>query len=132
MITIVHGIHEENKTIATTLKSTAHKKPYNWHLSVPKPLTTLVKTDTQIITHPNRANSNAADKFTSILLDEIGCTLDSFASVGSVVPYYETHKKIYSSLLQNQRTEIREWAQRQINACNYYIQHAQINEEEKL
>ena len=66
------------------------------------------------------------------VLDEIGCTLDSFASVGSVVPYYETHKKIYSSLLQNQRTEIREWAQRQINACNYYIQHAQINEEEKL
>lgn len=27
------------------------------------------------------------------VLDEIGCTLDSFASVGSVVPYYETHKK---------------------------------------
>lgn len=69
-----------------------------------------------------------ADK--NYVLDEIECTLDSFFATGSVVPYYEERKKMYSSLLQNERAEVREWAQRRINSCDYYIQHAQSVEEE--
>ena len=71
-----------------------------------------------------------ADK--DYVLEEIGCTIDSFASIGSVVPYYETRKNLYRSLLHNSRSEVREWAQRQINACDYYIQYAQTREEEKF
>lgn len=71
-----------------------------------------------------------ADK--NYVLDEIECTLDSFFATGSVVPYYEERKKMYSTLLQNERAEVREWAQRRINSCDYYIQHAQNIEEERL
>lgn len=69
-----------------------------------------------------------ADK--KYVLNEIECTLDSFFAVGSVVPYYEERKKMYSTLLQNEKSEVREWAQRRINSCDYYIQHAQSVEEE--
>ena len=48
------------------------------------------------------------------------------------MPYYETRKNLYRSLLHNSRSEVREWAQRQINACDYYIQYAQTREEEKF
>ena len=65
------------------------------------------------------------------MLDEIGCTLDSFFSVGSVVPYYEKRKKIYSSVLQHPKLVVREWAQRQIKTCEYYINNARTHEEEK-
>lgn len=71
-----------------------------------------------------------ADK--NYVLDEIECTLDSFFATGSVVPYYEERKKMYSTLLQNERAEVREWAQRRINSCDYYIQHALNIEEERL
>ena len=67
----------------------------------------------------------------SYVLDEIGCTLDSFFSVGSVVPYYEKRKKIYSSVLQHPKLVVREWAQRQIKTCEYYINNARTHEEEK-
>lgn len=66
------------------------------------------------------------------VLDEIGCTLDSFFSVGSVVPYYEKRKRIYSSILQHPKLKVREWGQRQIKACDYYIQNALTREEEKI
>lgn len=71
-----------------------------------------------------------ADK--KYVLDEIECTLDSFFAIGSVVPHYKERKKMYSTLLQNERTEVREWAQRRINSCDYYIQHAQNIEEERF
>lgn len=54
-----------------------------------------------------------------------------FFAIGSVVPHYKERKKMYSTLLQNERTEVREWAQRRINSCDYYIQHAQNIEEER-
>lgn len=73
---------------------------------------------------------NYADK--QYVLNEIGCNLDSFASVGSVVPYYERRKNIYSTLLEHNNPDVRQWAQSQVNACQYMIERESSFEEEKL
>lgn len=61
-----------------------------------------------------------ADK--QYVLNEIACTLDSFSSVGSVIPYYEQRERIYSSLLHHKNDTVRRWAQQQVNSCKYMIQ----------
>lgn len=71
-----------------------------------------------------------ADK--KYVLDEIECTLDSFLATGSIIPYYKERREMYSSLLQDDRPKVREWAQRRINSCDYYIQHAQNIEKERF
>ena len=73
---------------------------------------------------------NYADK--QYVLNEIGCNLDSFASVGSVVPYYERRKNIYSTLLEHKNPDVRQWAQSQVNACQYMIERESSFEEEKM
>lgn len=73
---------------------------------------------------------NYADK--QYVLNEIGCNLDSFASVGSVVPYYERRKNIYSTLLEHKNPDVRQWAQSQVNACQYMIERESSFEEEKI
>lgn len=70
-----------------------------------------------------------ADK--KYVLNELGASLDSFASVGSVVPYYERRKKIYSTLLNHKNENVRRWAQSQINSCDYMIQREGTIEQEK-
>lgn len=61
-----------------------------------------------------------ADK--QYVLNEIACTLDSFSSVGSVIPYYEQRERIYSTLLHHKNDTVRRWAQQQVNSCKYMIQ----------
>ena len=70
-----------------------------------------------------------ADK--KYVLDELGASLDSFASVGSIVPYYERRRNIYSTLLKHKNESVRRWAQRQINSCDYMIQRESTLEQEK-
>lgn len=69
-----------------------------------------------------------ADK--QYVLNEIACTLDSFSSVGSVVPYYEQREKIYSSLIQHKNDTVRHWAQQNVNSCKYMIQKEKERETE--
>lgn len=64
------------------------------------------------------------------VLNEIACTLDSFASVGSIVPYYEQRKRIYSSLLQHKNDSVRQWAQQHVNSCKYMIKKETERENE--
>lgn len=71
-----------------------------------------------------------ADK--QYVLNEIACTLDSFSSVGSVVPYYERREKIYSSLLKHKNDSVRQWAQQNVNSCKYMIQKEKEREKENL
>lgn len=71
-----------------------------------------------------------ADK--QFVLDEIACTLDSFSSVGSVVPYYEQRERIYSSLLQHKNNSVRQWAQQYVNSCKYMIHKEREREAEML
>lgn len=66
------------------------------------------------------------------VLNEIGCSLDSFASVGSVVPYYEERAKIYETLLRHKNAKVRQWAQQQYNNCKYFSQNEINREAEKL
>ncbi len=66
------------------------------------------------------------------VLDEIGCNLDSFSSVGSVVPYYERRMKIYNTMLNHKNATVREWAKKQSDACNYLMKRESIVEEEKF
>lgn len=65
------------------------------------------------------------------VLNELGCNLDSFCSVGSVVPYYESRKKIYDTMLDHSNVTVRDWAKKQSDACNYYAKHESVAEEEK-
>lgn len=69
-----------------------------------------------------------ADK--QYVLNEIACTLDSFSSIGSVVPYYERREKIYSSLLNHKNDSVRQWAQQNVNSCKYMIQKEMEREKE--
>lgn len=69
-----------------------------------------------------------ADK--QYVLNEIACTLDSFSSVGSVIPYYEQREKIYSSLIQHKNDTVRHWAQQNVNSCKYMIQKEKERETE--
>lgn len=69
-----------------------------------------------------------ADK--QYVLNEIACTLDSFSSVGSVIPYYEQRERIYSSLLHHKNDIVRRWAQQQVNSCKYMIQKETERERE--
>lgn len=71
-----------------------------------------------------------ADK--QYVLNEIACTLDSFSSVGSVVPYYERREKIYSSLLKHKNDSVRQWARQNVNSCKYMIQKEMEREKEIL
>lgn len=71
-----------------------------------------------------------ADK--QYVLNEIACTLDSFSSVGSVVPYYERREKIYSSLLKHKNDSVRQWVQQNVNSCKYMIQKEMEREKEIL
>lgn len=65
------------------------------------------------------------------VLNELGGNLDSFFSVGSVVPYYERRKEIYSTILKHENENVRRWAQGQINSCEYMIQRESALEQEK-
>ena len=67
---------------------------------------------------------------TQYVLNEIACTLDSFSSVGSVVPYYEQRERVYSSLLQHENDSVRQWAQQHVNSCKYMIQKETERENE--
>ena len=69
-----------------------------------------------------------ADK--QYVLNEIACTLDSFSSIGSVVPYYERREKIYSSLLKHKNDSVRQWAQQNVNSCKYMTQKEMEREKE--
>lgn len=74
------------------------------------------------------------DKFADrkYVLNEIGCNLDSFSSVGSIVPYYQRRKAIYSTLFEHQNEAVRIWAQQQVNACDYMINREGEREQEKI
>jgi len=65
------------------------------------------------------------------VLNEIGCNLDSFSSCGSVVPYYERRMKIYNTMLEHENPTVRDWAQKQSDACKYLMQRESTAEEEK-
>lgn len=69
-----------------------------------------------------------ADK--QYVLNEIACTLDSFSSVGSIVPYYERRERIYSSLLQHKDDSVRQWAQQHVNSCKYMVRKEKEREAE--
>lgn len=65
------------------------------------------------------------------VLNEIECSLGSFSSIGSVVPYYEEQEKIFETLLMHKNATVRRWAQQQINNCKYLAQHESERESEK-
>lgn len=56
------------------------------------------------------------------VLDEIGCSMESFSSTGSVVPYYEHRKQIYQSVLTHPNAIVRHWAQQHINGIDQMIE----------
>jgi len=56
------------------------------------------------------------------VLDEIGCSMESFSSTGSVVPYYEHRKRIYQSVLTHPNATVRQWAQQHINGIDQMIE----------
>ena len=56
------------------------------------------------------------------VLDEIGCSMESFSSTGSVVPYYEHRKRIYQSVLTHHNATVRQWAQQHINGIDQMIE----------
>jgi len=66
------------------------------------------------------------------VLNELGCNIGSFSSVGSVIPHYEAQKKTYETLLNHSRQEVRDWAKRQINSCDYLIDHESVREAERM
>lgn len=66
------------------------------------------------------------------VLNELECSLNSFFSVGSVIPEYESRKAIYTTMLDHSNTTVREWAQRQVNDCEFMIQREKIREQEKI
>lgn len=65
------------------------------------------------------------------VLNEIECSLGSFSSIGSVVPYYVEQEKIFGTLLMHKNATVRRWAQQQINNCKYLAQHESERESEK-
>ena len=66
------------------------------------------------------------------VLTELSCSLDSFVSVGSVLPQYEHRRNIYSKLLNHKLEEVRLWAQSQVNSCDYMIAYEGNREQEKI
>lgn len=66
------------------------------------------------------------------VLTELGCSLNSFASVGSVLPQYEHRKNVYSKLLNHKFEEVRIWAQTEVNSCDYMIAYEGNREQEKI
>lgn len=74
------------------------------------------------------------DKYadTEYLLNEIECTINSFASVGSVVPQYEYRAQLFSTMLDHKNINVRQWAQTQVNGCEYMIMKEKQREAEKL
>lgn len=56
------------------------------------------------------------------VLNELECSLDSFGSIGSTVPYYERRKRIYATVLNHPNELVRQWAQRCINGMERSIQ----------
>lgn len=66
------------------------------------------------------------------VLSELGCSLNSFASVGSVLPQYEHRRNIYSKLLNHRFEEVRIWAQSEVNSCEYMIAYEGKREQEKM
>lgn len=66
------------------------------------------------------------------VLSELGCSLNSFASVGSVLPQYEHRKNVYSKLLNHKLEEVRIWAQSEVNSCDYMIAYEGNREQEKI
>ena len=66
------------------------------------------------------------------VLTELGCSLNSFASVGSVLPQYEHRKNVYSKLLNHKFEEVRIWAQSEVNSCDYMIAYEGNREQEKI
>lgn len=66
------------------------------------------------------------------VLTELGCSLNSFASVGSVLPQYEHRKNVYSKLHNHKFEEVRIWAQSEVNSCDYMIAYEGNREQEKL
>lgn len=66
------------------------------------------------------------------VLSELSCSLNSFASFGSVLPQYEQRKNIYSKLLNHKHEEVRTWAQSEVNSCEYMIAYEGNREQEKI
>ena len=66
------------------------------------------------------------------VLSELGCSLNSFVSVGSVLPQYEQIRNIYSKLLNHKFEEVRIWAQSEVNSCDYMIAYEGKREQEKI
>ena len=66
------------------------------------------------------------------VLSELGCSLNSFVSVGSVLPQYEHRRNIYSKLLNHKFEEVRIWAQSEVNSCEYMIAYEGKREQEKI
>lgn len=64
------------------------------------------------------------------VLDEIGCSMESFSSTGSVVPYYEHRKQIYKSVLTHPNAIVRQWAQQHINGIDQMIEMESTREAE--
>ena len=59
------------------------------------------------------------------VLNEISCSMESFSSIGSVIPYYEHRKRIYQSILNHSNARVRLWAQQQINGIDQIIEMEQ-------
>ena len=66
------------------------------------------------------------------VLSELGYSLNSFVSVGSVLPQYEHRRNIYSKLLNHKFEEVRIWAQSEVNSCDYMIAYEGKREQEKI
>lgn len=66
------------------------------------------------------------------VLNELECSLNTIFSIGSIVPEYERRKAIYATMLNHSNTTVREWAQRQVNDCEFMIQRERIREQEKI
>lgn len=56
------------------------------------------------------------------VLDEIGCSMESFSSIGSVIPYYDQRKRIYQSVLTHPNSTVRLWAQQHIIGIDQMIE----------
>lgn len=65
------------------------------------------------------------------VLNELGCNIGSFCSIGSVIPYYEAQKKTYKTLLNHPNKEVKNWAIKHIEDCNNMIEKEKIIEVER-
>jgi len=64
------------------------------------------------------------------VLSALGANLGSFSWTGSLVPFYERLEKVVTPLREHRHSEVREWANREIQYARQAIKNEQMRDEE--